>query len=157
MLHKVFTCFPRTRLWYKLWIMWPHDVGRYKYFGKSFSNLIFWALPNLMTSSLTVTPYTHATSNSGALGSLMAMPFSPFFAFLTPSHILVLGIWGKRQCNLMLKSTVSWARMSGVQSRLHYFPNVWSLCIFWIGVITIIIHRVVVLNELICIIYLKMS
>ena len=97
-------------------------------FGKRLSNLISWALPNVMASSLTVvTPYTHAMSNSVALGSLIAMPLSPFFAFLTPSHILVLGIWGKRHCNLVIKRIVFWARMSGVQSELHYLLNVWPL------------------------------
>lgn len=103
--------------------MRPRDKGHHRYFGKSFSNLISWVLPNFTASSL-VAPYTRALSNSVALGSVIAMPFSPFLAFLTPSHILVFGIWGKRQCNLVIKRIVSWARMSGVQSGLHYLLDV---------------------------------
>lgn len=55
--YKVFACFPHTRLWYRLWIMQPRDKEHHRYFGKSFSNLIFWALPNSTASSYSYSLY----------------------------------------------------------------------------------------------------
>lgn len=130
--------------------MWPHDKGHDRYFAKSFINLIFWALSNsTASSSLVVAPHTHAMSNC-CFGFSHCRALLSLFAFLTPSHMLVLGIQGKGQCNLVIKRIVSWARMPGVHSGLHYLLGVWPLqvsLIFQIGIITVIIHKVVVLNN----------